>query len=286
MRPAGAMTARAVLATELTADGRSSRLSVLRSQGFLVLRPANASGPEPLVSGRRDVARVALAAGTAGPLGGDDFALDVHVGPASTLVLSEISAMLVLPGSRGGRSRLRITVRVDENATFVWIPKPVIAARGCDHEQDVQISLHRNARMVMREETLLGRHREAPGNLRTTLRISCEGRPLYHQQLRVGPDAEGSGSAAVLGESRAVGSVIAVDPAWTAAAPAAAAFHPDAVLTPLPGPGVLISAATRDSLQLRQVLDLGLETLGAPWRPLAAGLNRDSAAGAQFKTAG
>ncbi|HEY9098023.1 MAG TPA: urease accessory protein UreD [Thiobacillus sp.] len=280
------MTAHGALATERSADGMSSRLSVLRSQGFLVLRPCNSNGEEPLTNGRRNVARVALAAGTAGPLGGDDFTLEMHVGAGSTLVLTEISAMLVLPGSRRGRSTMRITVRVDEDATFVWMPKPIIAARGCDHEHDVRISLERNARMVMREETILGRHREEPGNFRTTLRITHEGRPLYHQQLRFGPAAEGSRSAAVLGNNRAVGSVIAVDPAWTDDTPTAAAFHPDAVMTPLPGPGMLISAVAHDSLQLRQLLDRGLDALGAPWRPEAARSSRDAATQSQFKSAG
>lgn len=280
------MTARGALATERTADGKSSRLSVLRSQGFLVLRPCNPNGEEPLTNRRRDVARVALAAGTAGPLGGDNFALDVHVGAGSTLVLSEISAMLVLPGPHGDRSHMRVTVRVDEGATFVWMPKPIIAARGCDHDHDVRISLERNARMVMREETILGRHHEEPGNFRTTLRITYADRPLYHQQLRFGPDADGSRSAAVLGDNRAVGSVIAVDPAWTDGAPTASAFHADAVLTPLPGPGMLISAVAQDSLQLRQLLDRGLDALGAPWRPESARSSRDAATESQVKAAG
>jgi urease accessory protein len=269
------MTARGALATERTANTTSSRLSVLRSQGFLVLRPTNPNGAEPLTNGRRDVVRVALAAGTAGPLGGDDFALDVHVGAGSTLVLIEISAMLVLPGPRGDRSHMGVTVRVGEGATFVWMPKPIIAARGCDHDHDVRISLERNARMVMREETILGRHREEPGDFRTTLRITYEDRPLYHQQLRFGPDADGSRSAAVLGDHRAVGSVIAVDPAWANTVPPASAFHANAVLAPLPGPGMLVSAVAHDSLQLRRLLDRGLDELGSPWRPEVPRPRRD-----------
>lgn len=260
----GAMSARAALATMYAANARSSRVSVLRSQAPLVLRPTHPKGREPLTHRRRDVARVSLASGAAGPLGGDDFTLDVHVGAGSTLVLNEVSAMLVLPGPHGGRSQMQITVQVDEDATLVWMPEPVIAAHGCDHDHDVRVRLERGARMVMREETLLGRHREQPGNFRTTLRVTYDGVPLYHQQLRFGPNADGWNSAAVVGECAAVGSLIAIDPAWMTEAPAPSTFHSDAVMTPLPGPGVVVSAVARDSLQLRRLLQRGLDGLGPP----------------------
>ncbi len=261
------MTARAAVATGLDPGRTGSRVEVLRSQGHLVLRPCNPVAPEPLTHRRPGVARVALAAGTAGPVGGDDFALDVRVGEGSTLVLSDISSLLVLPGPRGDRSRMRVTVRVEADATFVWVPRPVIAARGCRHSHDVQIDLGPDSRMVLREETLLGRHREEPGDFETTLRVTLGGRPLYHQQLRFGPDADGSRGPAVLGPNRAVGSILVVDPAWSDATPAPDAYDPDAALCALPGPGVLMSAVAPDNLRLRRLLDAGLDKLGPPWRP-------------------
>ncbi len=259
------MAACARLVTGLAGDGRASRVYGLRSEAPLTLRPVYPKGSEPLVQRERGAARVALAAGAAGPLGGDDFQLDVEVGEGSTLVLNEIAAMLVLPGARGGRSRMRITVKVDAGATFVWLPEPVIAARGCDHEHAISVRLAAGARLVLREETLLGRHREPPGNLCTTLRVEYAGIPLYHQQLSFGPDAGGWGSAAVSGDNHAVGSVIAVDPKWADAAPAENAYHAGAVLVPLPGPGVAVSAAAPDSLRLRRRLHAGLNRLGPPW---------------------
>lgn len=270
-RRPGAMSSRTVLTTETDARARS-RVGVLRSQGALVLRPAHPKESEPLTHRRREVARVMLAAGAAGPLGGDDYALDVHVGAGSTLVLTEASAMLVLPGPCGGRSHMRINVHVSEGATFVWLPEPIIAARGCDHEHDVRVRLERGARLVMREETLFGRHREPPGDFRTTLRVTYDDAPLYHQQLCVGPQADGWRGAAVVGENGAVGSIIAVDPAWESGTPATSTFHSSAILAPLPGPGMVVSAVAPDSLQLRRRLSAGLDTLGAPWAPRDAPL--------------
>ncbi|WP_167626618.1 urease accessory protein UreD [Paracoccus luteus] len=259
------MTARAVLASELAANGRGSRVRTLRSDGPLVLRPCHPKGPEPLTDRRHDVARVALAAGTAGPLGGDSYALDVQVGAGSTLVLTEISAMLVLPGPREGQSRMSITVRVDDGATFVWWPQPIIAARRCDHRHDVRITLAESARMILREEMLLGRHGEAPGDFSGRLRITRGRAALYDQQLRFGQAWDGWNGAAVLGDAAAVGSIVAVDPCWTDMRPPALPFHKDAALMPLAGPGVAIGAVAPDSLALRHLLTRGLHQLGPPW---------------------
>lgn len=261
----GAMTARAVLASELAADGRNSRVRTLRSDGPLVLRPCHPRECEPLTHRRREVARVALAAGTAGPLGGDSYALDVHVGAGSTLVLTEISAMLVLPGAKDGQSRMSITVRVDEGATFVWWPQPIIAARRCNHRHDVRITLAESAGMILREEMLLGRHGEAPGDFSGRLRITQGGAALYDQQLSFGQAWDGWNGAAVLGDGRAVGSIVAVDPGWKEMPRSAFPFHKDAVLMPLAGPGVAIGAVAPDSLALRRLLTRGLNELGPPW---------------------
>ncbi|MBI6628426.1 urease accessory protein UreD [Pontibaca salina] len=264
-RLAGAMSGRAVLASKLAADGRTSRVETLRSDGPLVLRPCHPKGPEPLTQRRHDIARVALAAGTAGPLGGDRYALDVHVGAGSTLVLSEVSAMLVLPGAEGGHSHMSITVCVENGATFVWWPEPIIAAANCDHRHDVRIALAPNARMVLREEILLGRHGESPGDFTGRLRVTRDGAALYDQQLSFGPSADGWDGAAVVDQGRAVGSIIAVDPDWTDMPPQATPFHKTAALTPLAGPGVAIGAVAPDSLALRRLLTQGLNELGPPW---------------------
>ncbi|GHD37629.1 hypothetical protein GCM10007147_45800 [Nocardiopsis kunsanensis] len=94
------MTASAALTCEL--DGRGvNRLSRLRSEGQLVLRPTRAKGFEPWAHSRGEVARVSLSSGTAGPLGGDRLHLDVVIGDGASLVLNEISATLALPGTTG-----------------------------------------------------------------------------------------------------------------------------------------------------------------------------------------
>jgi urease accessory protein len=284
------MTARASLASERVAGGGIgvSRICRLRSDGPLILRPTKPWGFEPRVCSASGAARVSLAAGAAGPLGGDDFALDVRVGAASTLVLRDISATVLLSGPRGGRSRMRITVIVEEGATFVWLPEPLIAADGCDHVHDIDVRLASRARLLMRDELLLGRHRERPGDLTQTIRVGCEGRTLFHQQLRVGARAPGWTSPAVLGANKCVGSLLVVDPVWAGRPPAGRVFAPDAALLPLVGPAIIISALASNSLLLRRHLDHGIDLLGAPWASVRDGvaLTGSASAGAASRVDG
>jgi urease accessory protein len=269
------MRARAALATEcvtLSGGPARTRVSTLRSQAPLVLRLTHPKGPEPWTGRDAGAARVCLAAGAAGPVGGDQLALTVDVGTRSTLVLREISASLLLPGPHGEQSSLHTTVRVEAGATLVWLPEPVIAAHGCHHRTDVRVELGPGARLVLREELLLGRHGEQPGAVAQHLQVRIAGRPLLHQDLALGPGAVGWDSAAVTGGRRALGSLVVVDPAWADDPPQASLLGNTAAVMPLAGPAALVSALAPDALALRRCLDAGLTLLTAPAedrRPLA-----------------
>ncbi|MDI3389011.1 urease accessory protein UreD [Streptomyces sp. B-S-A8] len=272
------MRARAELAVALTAGsgGRGrSRVARLRSDGPLLLRPAIATGPEPLrrwsLAGQ-NTARISRAAGAGGPLGGDDLRFHVEVGADAALVLRDVSATLALPGPHGEPSRIRTTVRVGRNATLVWLPEPVIAARGCDHHSSTRVVLEPGARLLLREELLLGRYGEHPGTVRQRLRV-CQGdRPLYDQELAVGPGTPGWQGPAVTGGRRALGSLLVVDPRWSAEhdGPPAVTARPDTAVLPLSGPAVLVTALAEDAIGLRRRLDDGAaeleQTAAAPAR--------------------
>lgn len=268
------MRARACVSTVLrtTTSGRRSSVATLRSEAPLVLRPTAAKAPEPWVSHTGDAARVSLAAGAAGPVGGDELVLHVDVGPGSCLVLGEVSPTLLLPGPYGERSRTRVRIRVAAAATLVWLPEPLIAARGCNHLNDVQVALEETSRLFMREEVLLGRHGEQPGRVTQRTVVHLGERPLYRQDLDIGTRA--AGSPAVLGSHRAVGSALIVDPDRLGHAEAQPLGR-DAALLPLGGPAVLITALAEDNLELRDRLRAGLRALGPPWDPRAAAAATD-----------
>jgi urease accessory protein len=261
------MRAEAALATRCVAgrDGRvRTRISTLRSEPPITLRPTIPNRQDPRFVGDAPSARVCVAAAAAGPIGGDRFALRVDVGERSTLVLREVSATLVLPGARGEQSRLTVDVSVGAGATLVWLTEPVIAARDCHHVGEIRVALASDARLLLREELLLGRFAEEPGAVRQSLRVTLDGRPLLHQEMAVGGDAPAWASPAVTGGHLAIGSLLVVDPSWGENPPAATPLAGDAALLPLEGPAVLVSALCPDALTLRRTLETALDLLERP----------------------
>jgi urease accessory protein len=264
------MQASAVLTVEAGAGaaGRArTRVTCLRSDPPLVLRPTLDVGrrrPGAWPPCAAATAHVALVAGAAGPIGGDHLHLDVDVGPGAALTLAAVAATIALPGPHGDPSLSEVTVRVAADATLVWLPGTLIAAHGCRHESTTAILLEPGARLVLREELVLGRHGEEPGDLRQRLRVVRGDRPLLDHEVRIGSGAPGWAGPAVTGGRRAYGSALVVDPSWDAAsggAPPPVDGSPDSALLPLDGPAVLVTALARDVPTLRSRLDAHLSRL-------------------------
>ncbi|MFD5493211.1 urease accessory protein UreD [Streptomyces sp. GDS52] len=210
---------------------------------------------------------VHLTAGGAGPCGGDRLGLEVRVGAGSTLVLGEVSATVLLPGPHGEESRLHIDIRVEAGGTLVWLPEPVIAAHGCRHRTRIHIALAPGARLLLREEVLCGRYGEQPGAFRQRLRAVVGDRPLYDQELAVGPDAPGWAGPAVTAGHHAIGSVLVVDPAMDLPTSPPAGLRSggggagEGTVMPLAGPGLLVGSLAPDSTTLRRRLDAALDDI-------------------------
>jgi urease accessory protein len=259
------MQAAARLVVERTAgpSGRT-RISRLHSDAPLVLRPTHPAGAEPMPCWFRAgpaPARVSLAAGAGGPVGGDQLSLDVDVGPGATLILRAVAATVLLPGPHGRPSSSRVTVRVADGGTLVWLPGPAIAARRCDHQVSTHITLGSGARLLVREELILGRSGEQPGSVRQRLRVLAGDLPVLDQEIRLGPRAPGWEGSAVTGGRRAAGSLLLVDPAQGTAAADVFGADADAVVLPLSDTGTLITALAADAILLRRRLDTGLAAL-------------------------
>jgi urease accessory protein len=244
----------------------TTRLSTLHAEAPLLLKTPRQKEPEPWPE-LTGAARVSVTAGGAGPIGGDAYRVDVEVGAGSTLVLGDVSPTLLLPGPDGAVSSQTIDIRVGEHGTLIWLPEPLIAARGCNHFHSISAWLHPSARLMMRDELLLGRHGEACGDVRQRITVSRDTATLYRQNLAVGPGAVGYDSAAVLGGASAVGSVLTFDPVWAQAPPKECVVSPGAAVLPLAGPAALVTAVADDNLGLRRELDAGLSHLGPPWQP-------------------
>lgn len=238
-------------------DGRGATvLPVLESEGPLALRRTRSPAP--------GYARVTVVGAMSAPLGGDRLAIEARAEDGALLAVGSAAATVALPGAGPGAGRASYDLRlsVGEGAELRWLPEQLISACGSELDQTTRIELAATARLVLREEQILGRSGEDTGSLTTRLTVRRAGRPLLDQHLAYGPGAPGGwDGAAVLGGNQAVGQLLLVDPAFEDAPPAPRVLGPTAALTPLAGPAVLVTALAADARFLRGVLDEALERL-------------------------
>ena len=294
------MRASARIVARCQPDG-TTRLTTLAGEAPLLLRrttPGRSSAPSGgfgtgnradaahLDGAQLHGAQVHLVGGSAGPLGGDELRCSVDLGPGARLEVRSVAASVALPGPNGRESSLEILARIGEGAALSWSPRPLIAARGARHRTIARVELAADARLVWRDELVLGREGEDPGSVSSRLRVVRGGVILLDHEIAVGPRHPGSLGPAGSGGHRALGTMLIVDPAWdTGHAPATAKAASSATrstaefgsLLPgmprivpqddsgvaiavmrLSGPAVLVSAAASDEAALRRVLDSAL----------------------------
>ncbi|CAM5281666.1 urease accessory protein UreD [Streptomyces abikoensis] len=247
-------------------DGRGgTALPVLDGSGPFALRRLRSTGRE---------ARVCLVGAMSAPLGGDALALSAEVQDGAALHFSTAAATIALPGRTGAPATYDVRIRVGDGAVLRWLPEPLISARGGELRMTTTVELAPTARLVFREEQILGRAGERPGRLTARLTVRRGGRPLYDQELSYGPGAPGWDGGAVLGGHRAAGQLLVVDPGFAARPAVPRALGPTAVVAPLAGPAALVSAVAPDGLELRTLLENG--RLGVDF-----GIQRDTDDGVQ-----
>ncbi|MEV0778684.1 urease accessory protein UreD [Streptomyces sp. NPDC050433] len=254
------MSVRATARITAVPDGRGgTALPVLESDGPLALRRTRAATAAH--------ARVTVVGAMSAPLGGDRLALEAAVRDGAALTVDAAAAMIALPGRRtadgpADHAGYDVRLTVGESAVLHWLPEQLISVTGSDLRAHTRVQLSPTARLVLREEQILGRHGEEPGTLTTRLTVHRAGRPLLDQQLALGPGAPGGwDGGAVIGGHRAVGQLLVVAPEFDEKPVATRLLGDTAVLTPLAGPGALVTALAPDARALRRVLDDALADL-------------------------
>ncbi|AZM63577.1 MULTISPECIES: urease accessory protein UreD [unclassified Streptomyces] len=250
---------RGVARVRACADGRGGTcLPELEGAGPLALRRTRGSGTE---------AHVLLVGAMSGPLGGDRLTVRADVRPGARLRVGSAAATLALPGPPGAEARYDVRLTVAGDGELHWLPQPLISVKGSGLLAATRAELDHGARLVLREEQVLGRAREEPGRLTSRLTVRIAGRTVLDQELACGPGAPGGWDGpAVLGGHRAVGQLVVVRPEFEKAPVTARALDEGAAVLPLPGPAALVTAVAPDPLRLRQLLDRATALL-APSSP-------------------
>ncbi|TSB31664.1 urease accessory protein UreD [Streptomyces benahoarensis] len=240
-----------------------TRLPVLDGSGPFALRRTGFPGPQ---------ARVCMVGAMSAPLGGDRLAVEATAEAGASLHLTASAATVALPGRTGDAATYDVRLTVGDGARLDWLPEPLICAEGSDLWMTTTVELAPTARLVLREEQVLGRSGEHTGTLHSRLTVRRAGRTLLDQETAYGPGVPGWDTSAALGGHRALGQLLAVGPEFEDAEQrvrllgGAAPERRDAtggqgVLAPLTGPAVLATAVAPDALRLRAVLDEAARSL-------------------------
>lgn len=207
--------------------------------------------------GRRE--RICVVGAMSAPHNGDRLGIEAVAGPGTSLQIISAAATIALPSTAPGHAAYDITLTVQEGAELHWLPEPLISTTGSDLRQTTRVDLAPSARLILREEYILGRAHEPPGRLASRVTIRRGGQTLLDQQTAYGPGVPAWDGPAVLHDNRAVGQLLIVDPAFESRPLPVRLLGDDGVLTPLAGPGVLATVIAPDALRLRHHLDNAIE---------------------------
>lgn len=172
----------------------------------------------PVVLRQTGPNRVHLVQAAGGPLGGDELALDVHLGAGACLQVRSAAATVVQPSSPAAPARWTVAADLAEGAVLDWRPEPTVICDGAELRTSMTVALQRGARAMLREVMVLGRAGQRGGRLHGALTVECDGVPLLaHTLLLDGADPvlagpAGTGGARVVGMLAVVGEGIAGPP--------------------------------------------------------------------------
>lgn len=127
-----------------------------------------------------------LVGAMSGPLGGDRFAVEADVGNGARLRVGSAAATIALPGQAKDEAHYDVRLTVADGGELRWLPEQLISAKGSDLFVTTRAELGADARLVLREEQVLGRVGEEPGRLTSRLHRAGRraGRPRSGTGLR------------------------------------------------------------------------------------------------------
>jgi len=168
-------------------------------------------------------ARVSLVPEGALLLAGDAVSLHITVGAGARLELLEPSGTVAY-AMHGRSASWDVTIDLAPAASLVWAGEPFVVSAGADVTRSTTVRMGWGAMLAMRETLVLGRHREAPGQIRQHLAATGQnGTPMLSESLDVGPES----SPLLLGGARVMGSVLTLGYRTPPAADAPSVTHLD-----------------------------------------------------------
>lgn len=153
-----------------------------------VLRAVSCEPPLTLrrVHGAHDECALCLVGTAAGPLPGDDLALQLDIGPDARASLTSAGASIAMgaPAGRPSRAaRTRTEAVIGSGGSLHAQPPPLIVVAGAVVDAAVTVRLAAGAFVQWQELVVLGRAGERGGSLRLRWDVTCDGLPLLRQTI-------------------------------------------------------------------------------------------------------
>lgn len=202
------------------ADGDFQRISLQRSHGEAALvldlqagqprlrklrQQGSAKIMLPRVTG--DLPEAVLLNTSGGLTGGDRLDFALHLGAGLRLCATTQTAERAY-ASDGRAAHVQITAHLAPQADLAWLPQETILFENSVLARDTTVHLAHDARLLMAETVVLGRHAmgETPRHARLTdrRRILRDGRPVWAETTRIDADyLSEAETPALLGGARA-----------------------------------------------------------------------------------
>ena len=145
--------------TPATGVRATARITAVTTGGTTTLPVLDGDGPFELrrLRSRGTEARVCIVGAMSAPLGGDRLRIEATAQQGAALHISSAAATLALAGPTSEHATYDVHLTVAEHAELRWLPKPLICAAGSNLRQTWTVDLDPTARLLLREEQVLGR---------------------------------------------------------------------------------------------------------------------------------
>ncbi len=166
---------------EVGLDGRGRTIvTTMRCEAPLLFRIGGSAG---------DALLLLMVGGAAGPIGGDDLQMRVHLGAGTSVIVRSVGATMVQPGAGGRPSTADVHITMDQRARLDWLPEPLVSVIGSDHRSMTTLELGPACWLRWIDEVSLGRFDEQSGRLAVRQRLEVEGRVVLDHETQYGTDA-------------------------------------------------------------------------------------------------
>lgn len=144
-------------------------------------------------------------------LDGDTVEVSVQVGPGCVLHIEDIGGTVAYPRRNvadlaSPPARWLLDLQVARGGVLLWQGLPFVVAGAADVVRHTTLTLAEDARAVLRETLVLGRHGERGGRVRSGLEIHDDGGPVLLEELTVDGERPEPG---VLGDRRVADTLLA-----------------------------------------------------------------------------